>query len=512
MRARSPIHLIALTSSLFAWLFSTQLAQAQRLSWMPHDFKPLTELPWINVQPHQVPKVIELIFREPDLDIRRSVLASYLKDEVPLIHFGLAFDTATALEGVQNPDQLISMMLGIWANRDPEAAFERVKQLFDLVGLEEGYLGYDSWQNRDAITVRDAIAIRQSRFWLDRDTLASFPYAADLSGWDGAKKQSLLKAFAQLWFEHFEDWPRERDHDPNLPDLVKVFQHGAAPSEPAEGLAAELLFEVAMRKRLAFSPTSAAQFIREIETKSWPTDETRRLPKRAGTVSIEFLLLWSQLDFDGMRKWAESLPKNQAWTAKCILIRHVDAKTRSQWLKEIPENEQADSLRVLAAWEPGLAMEEALRTQEPEIIAHAFDGCAYGFRAMNGVHAGLGFLSQFDLSRLPKDSLDEVLGESATAVMEQWGGIDAGECARFGIRCLKHSPWVDWKEVRQFFSGDDNMADEGGVTDRTFCSLRVWAVTKPDEMKAWIATEPDAELRKALSWLLEHPWGHHAKP
>jgi hypothetical protein len=213
-----------------------------------------------------------------------------------------------------------------------------------------------------------------------------------------------------------------------------------------------------------------------------------------------------------MRKWAESLPKNQAWTAKCILIRHVDAKTRSQWLKEIPENEQADSLRVLAAWEPGLAMEEALRTQEPEIIAHAFDGCAYGFRAMNGVHAGLGFLNQFDLSQLPKDSLDEVLGESATTVMEQWGGIDAGECARFGIRCLKHSPWVDWKEVRQFFSGDDNMADEGGVTDRTFCSLRVWAVTKPDEMKAWIATEPDAELRTALGWLLEHPWGHHAKP
>jgi hypothetical protein len=130
---------------------------------------------------------------------------------------------------------------------------------------------------------------------------------------------------------------------------------------------------------------------------------------------------------------------------------------------------------------------------------------------MNGVHAGLGFLSEFDLSRLPKNCLDEVLGESAIYAMEQWGGIDAGECARFGIRSLKHSPWIEWAEVRRFFSGDDNLSDEGGVTDRTFCSLRVWAVTKPDEMKAWIATEPDAELRKALTWLLKHPWGHHPK-
>lgn len=514
MRARSPIHLIALTSSLFVWLFSTQLAQAQRLSWMPHDFKPLTELPWINVQPHQVPKVIELIFREPDLDIRRSVLASYLKDEVPLIHFGLAFDTATALEGVQNPDQLISMMLGIWANRDPEAAFERVKQLFDLVGLEEGYLGYDSWQNRDAITVRDASAIRQSRFWLDRDTLASFPYAADLSGWDGAKKQRLLKAFAQLWFEHFEDWPRERHHDPNLPDLVNVFQSGSAPSEPVEEPAAELFFEVATRKRLAFSPAGAAQFIREIELKRWPADEARQLPERPAAVSPEFLLLWSQLDLDGMRKWVERQPPDahRAWTAKCILLHRADEKTCRRWLQGVPSDHKADALRELSGWEPEIAMEEAIRTGDAEIIGQVFEGCAYGANAMNGVHAGLGFLSEFDLSRLPKDCLDEVLSESAIYVMEQWGGIDAGECARFGIRCLKHSPWIEWSEVRRFLSGDDNLSDEGGVTDRTFCSLRVWAVTKPDEMKAWIAKEPDAELRQALNWLLEHPWGHHAKP
>lgn len=493
-------------------LFSTLTAQGQRLSWKPHDFKPLTEVPWLDVKPHEVPTVIERIFREPNLDVRRSVLMSYLKDEVPPIHFGLAFDTAIALEGVQNPDPLVSVMLAIWAKRDPATAFERVKQLIDLVGIENGYLGYDSWHHRDAITVQNAAAIRQSRFWLDRNTLASFPYAADFSGWDAAKRQNLLKAFAQLWFEHFDEWPGDYDHVSNLPDLVKVFQSGSVPSVPAEGLAAELFFEVAMRKRLAFSPASAVQFIREIEMKRWSADEARQLPERNGSVSTEFLLLWSQLDLEGMRQWVESQPKNEAWTPKCILIHRVNAKTRSQWMQAIPENEKADSLRLLAAWQPEMAMEEALRTNDAEVIGSAFESCAYGAWAMNGVHAGLGFLNQFDLRRLPKDSLDEVLGRRAIYVMEQWGGIDAGECARFGLRCLKHSPWVDWKELRRFFSGDDNLPDEGGVTDRTFCSLRVWAVTKPDEMREWIAKEPDAELRQALTWLLEHPWGHHAKP
>jgi hypothetical protein len=59
----------------------------------------------------------------------------------------------------------------------------------------------------------------------------------------------------------------------------------------------------------------------------------------------------------------------------------------------------------------------------------------------------------------------------------------------------------------KLFSGDDKFASDGDMIDRTFCSLRVWAVVKPREMKAWIGTLQDAEMRKALTWLLQHPWG-----
>jgi hypothetical protein len=47
--------------------------------------------------------------------------------------------------------------------------------------------------------------------------------------------------------------------------------------------------------------------------------------------------------------------------------------------------------------------------------------------------------------------------------------------------------------------------------DRTFCALRVWAVIRPNEMRTWIRTMDDEKMRKALTWLLEHPWGRARK-
>lgn len=45
------------------------------------------------------------------------------------------------------------------------------------------------------------------------------------------------------------------------------------------------------------------------------------------------------------------------------------------------------------------------------------------------------------------------------------------------------------------------------MIDRTFCALRTWAVVRPDEMKIWIATLKEKDLRTALTWLVENPWG-----
>jgi len=92
-------------------------------------------------------------------------------------------------------------------------------------------------------------------------------------------------------------------------------------------------------------------------------------------------------------------------------------------------------------------------------------------------------------------------------VMEEWGEIDIGETARYGPDFMLRIHYAPRENLIQFFSGYDVYPDEGGMIDRTFCALRVWAVFKPGEMKAWIATLDDADMRKALTWLLEHPWG-----
>jgi hypothetical protein len=154
-----------------------------------------------------------------------------------------------------------------------------------------------------------------------------------------------------------------------------------------------------------------------------------------------------------------------------------------------------------------------LRINEPVLIGQVFESCANDSAPSNATHAGFDFVSRFDLSRLPKKVLESrMVTEWPTFVLEDWAEVDIGGCARFGMRCLKQSPWVKWEDLRVFLSGGEMDSDAGSVLDRTFSALRVWAIVRPSEMKAWIATEPDPELRKALTWLLEHPWGTHPEP
>ena len=72
--------------------------------------------------------------------------------------------------------------------------------------------------------------------------------------------------------------------------------------------------------------------------------------------------------------------------------------------------------------------------------------------------------------------------------MESWGGIDIGEAARHGLEFMLATDYAPKKGLLRFFGGEDVYPDEERMIDRTFCALRVWAVVKPDQMKAWIAT------------------------
>ena len=99
---------------------------------------------------------------------------------------------------------------------------------------------------------------------------------------------------------------------------------------------------------------------------------------------------------------------------------------------------------------------------------------------------------------------------SANGASRLWssgGDIDIGEAARYGLNFLLRTDYAPRENLIKLFSGDDDFSSDSDMIDRTFCALRVWAVVKPKEMKAWIATIKEADMRKALTWLLEHPWG-----
>jgi hypothetical protein len=95
--------------------------------------------------------------------------------------------------------------------------------------------------------------------------------------------------------------------------------------------------------------------------------------------------------------------------------------------------------------------------------------------------------------------------------MEQWGTIDIGEAARYGVDFLLHFDTPHRVQMLQYFNGVDldskPNTPASDMNRRTFDALRVWAIVRPKEMKAWIGTLNDPEMQKALTWLLKHPWG-----
>jgi hypothetical protein len=193
----------------------------------------------------------------------------------------------------------------------------------------------------------------------------------------------------------------------------------------------------------------------------------------------------------------------------------LDSKTRKRWLAEAKsEDPKEDATQTLisnwAGWDPKPAIDQAIASGNAETIYATVNRGAYGpfeSRVINASHFGLGIVKDVDFNVLPKRLREEVLQKSWETIPEQWGDIDIGETARYGFDFVKRYALVPREELITLFSGDDKFHHDGDVLDRTFCALRVWAVVRPDEMRTWIATIKDAEMRKALTWLLNNPWG-----
>ena len=177
----------------------------------------------------------------------------------------------------------------------------------------------------------------------------------------------------------------------------------------------------------------------------------------------------------------------------------------------MPEDNCTEKLlEEWAGWNPKPALDAAVATNNASTInAVASRGACGPFDdgPENSSRFGIGVVKNFAVASLPDEIRKDVFSEWGFGMMERWGDIDIGETARYGVDFLLRTDYAPRDRLMRFFSGHDEYPDEQGMIDRTFCALRVWAVVKPKEMKAWIGTIKEADMRKALTWLLDHPWG-----
>jgi hypothetical protein len=275
--------------------------------------------------------------------------------------------------------------------------------------------------------------------------------------------------------------------------------------EPDDHLSAgpfdELELQIILRRRIAAHPRDALKIL-----KSMP-----------GEPSVDLLAVWAHADLPGIIRWTESLdPRTTelAFTARGFLLSRVDAATQKRWLAEATALEDRGGLVRLvehwAPWDPKAAWEFAVSRKDAPMCSDVVSAAVLGpwhHGAKNIWHFGIGVVKDFDVFSLPPAMREEVLAAWSQWVMEPWGEIDIGETARYGLDFMLRARHPPREGLLEFFSGRDVYPDDGDMVDRTFCALRVWAVTKPAEMEKWISTLEDKEMRKALTWLLEHPWG-----
>jgi len=513
---------------LFAFLTFALVGQlpAERNHLKPTDFQPLTSLPW-KKDGATMESALDAIFRETNSDVRARVLAEYLHF-IPVAELGKAFDICISLEGTQTPTELVRSFLPIWAKRDPVGCWKRTKSLFHLVGIESDWMDFDSWKDRDAITVPDLRAIRASSYWLTRDALLGFPAGVEKSSLPEQERLRLLREFANTWFDAFATWPRTTQREFRFPMILeeslwpgKVLE---APLDQLRDATPDTFsgdgvkFEIALRRCLQAEPKSAPAIVKKAGETKLPPQNGEAEGRIAGP-STELLVLWAQADLDGMIRWAESQDaqvSNLAVTVRAFLMSRVDAATRERWLAQVKLKDGEDNdgkLEALllgwAEWDLLPGLDAALATNELETIEEI---CVmapvgpFGGGPPNAAHYNLGMIKQFDASRLPKVMRDDHY-PNWEEIMEVWGDIDIGEAAQYGLDFMLRNRYVPRENLIRLFSGDDKYAVDGNMIDRTFCALRVWAVVRPKEMKTWIATLPDKRMRTALTWLSEHPWG-----
>lgn len=469
--------------------------------------RPLSRLPWVESD-LSTEEVLKEIFREPALQIRYPVMQAFL-EQLPVEEWPEVFDLCIELQGLQIPDHLVGVMMESWAMRDPNTAWEKCETLFDIV-IEDIPFS-DSWQ--DEIVVINPAAVAKSDFWLSRK--------GSLRGFINGLKQvgATNELDARLLHEQFKERYEKRFGELPGAAVVPLEQEMEAEftvvnllSCPVEKIPDILherkqswgrdLFSRALIRWLHLKPKEGLK-IASFAKKFFDPQNIIESPDRA-FVPHDFMLEWICLDRQGYKKW---LSDQQGWqysegvgVAKAFL----DKKEEREWFGRdgLFDGRSYDLELVMGTW----AMHDPERA-----IPEAWN---LGYE---GVYGDAAFTSITGVGRSIRPALDVIIDynipipdDPMYMIMEDWGDVDIGEAAAFGVKWLLKTRMFSKEDLIGQWSGKADAWD-ATMSDRTFGCLRAWAVTRPKEMKKWIESLEDKEVRDALLSLLASPHGGEKK-
>ena len=453
----------------------------------------------------RVEATFKAMLEEPSWEARVSLLGGFLA-ELPAPDFTRVYAALGRFEKVQVSEYL-EPLLKRWAELDPVAAWTVTRPLFDIA--VEGDHFIDEWAEK-FIPPKDVGAFRASPFWPEPRQLLGFLAGLERASIPETMRTDLRSDFLTRFRARFPEHYLAPSPPPLPTNPVEYEESYARVREIMEAPLAALpaMLKVAaerknwgavtwgLRRWIVADPKAAPKIMRQTE---WQNEEAVRAWAR---VDARAALAW-------FRRHEPEALKDYAGRG---LIAFINKKDRASLLraatkrgKYVDGGDWTDLEELIAGWareDPLAALQTALSQYGPLCYSVCADEAVSAApsprrKALDAIR------------RIPTPVRDQL----AYMIMEHFGDIHVGEAAAYGVDWLQKSKWrvSDYfpttpEHFLRVWTGKEDPED-GCMDDRTYGCLRKWAICQPEQMKKWIETQRDPEVKAALLWLLAHPNG-----
>jgi len=482
------------------------------------EFRVLSGLPWKEAGATRK-TVLERIFHEPHILVRREVLREYLRTDLPVQDFPAAFDECIALEQADFPGAVAEIVMREWAERDPLAAIKRCETLFDLV-IEGAPFAFDGWDK--PIFSGNLEKAQASTYWFgNRDVVDACWKGIAAATWLADRRKVVEEKFTVPYEKRFHEMPPEIGHDrfSSVDQPVNISTNAglrgeflrllAAPPEEIPAMLKkwprepwdDLLFSRALIRWMSGDVKKAPQIVERVLDAYDPRHFYRNDDTLMDVIPAEFLVEWAILDGDGFLAWMKSNARLRGWRAyavgQAVLAKEMEHDPQLRYSQLSSKTAKSECNQLWMALDPQGALPKVLEySGEVYLIHHVLDRLWRSDPPANYWRKAVA----------PYVPLTRVGGGN-----EVWGAIKmAGSVdframiTQYGMpRCL-HSEDLKESQVAAILSNRQAMENDAGLRD-TLSALRTWAIVRPKEMRTWIdGGKFSPDLREALRWLMDN--------